>query len=171
MAPGRYRSRYCTDHTYQCRLVRFRSLDPIDLRKGTVVNKVADTASPFITIAVRRSARIISALILLFWSFFIVAHLVGEEGRSSRPLMTSDYVSLTAMVISLAGLAVAWKWENIGAAITLGAVLVGAILNWRSLVFPGSLTPLAAFLFLICWWMSRMGMKRKHAIPNSDFKS
>jgi hypothetical protein len=64
----------------------------------------------------RWSARILSALILLFWSFFIVASLAGDEGRSSRPLMTSDYISLTAMVISLAGLGVAWKWERIGAA-------------------------------------------------------
>src|SRR5262245_53664778 len=105
------------------------------------MNNIERTVSPSITIAVRRSARILSALILSFWGFFIVAHLVGEEGRSSRPLVMSDYISLTAMVVSLAGLGVAWKWERIGAAMTLGAVLIGAIVNWRSLV-PGALIPL-----------------------------
>ena len=135
------------------------------------MSNVAHSVSPSITTVVRRGARILSALILLFWSFFIVAHLVGDEGRSSRPLMTRDYISLTTMVISLAGLGVAWKWELIGAALTLGAVLVGAVANWRTLVFPGALTPLAASLFLLCWCMSRTRMERQRRFPKLDVES
>jgi len=122
------------------------------------MNDIAHSASPTTTIGVRWSARILSALILLFWGFFIVAHLVGDEGRSSRPLTTNDYIGLAAMVISLAGLGVAWKWELIGAATTLIAVLIGALANWRVLAFPGTLIPLAASLFLLCRWMSRTRM-------------
>jgi type III secretory pathway component EscS len=111
--------------------------------------------------ALRWSARILSALILLLWSFFIVAHLAGDEGRSSRPLTISDYTSLTAMVISLAGLGVAWKWERIGAVVTLSAVSIGAIANWKSLAFPISLIPLTACLFLLSGWMGRRRMRNR----------
>jgi len=62
------------------------------------------------------------------------------------------------MVISLAGLGVAWKWELLGGAMTLGAVLIGAVVNWRAFVSLTALIPLAAILFLLSWWMSRTRM-------------
>ena len=122
------------------------------------MNNFANPASPPIIIGVRWGARILSALILLFWGLFIVASIVGNEAHSSRPLATNDYISLVTMAISLVGLGVAWKWEFIGAAMTLVAVLIGAFANWRTLVFPFALIPLAASLFLMCWWMSRARM-------------
>jgi len=45
------------------------------------MNDIAHSASPTITIGVRWGARILSAWILLFWGFFIVAHLVGDENH------------------------------------------------------------------------------------------
>jgi hypothetical protein len=110
---------------------------------------------PSITRSVWWSARILSALILLFWGFLILGHLVGDEGRSSRPLTTNDYISLTTMIIALVGLAVAWKKELIGAVVTLIAMLIGAVINWRVLIFPGILVPITACLFLLSWWMNR----------------
>ncbi len=104
---------------------------------------------------IRWSARALSALLLGVWAFFIIAHLVGDAGQSSRPLVTSDYVSLITMSLSLIGLAAAWRWELPGAALTLGAVLIGAIANPLSLAFPITLIPLNAGLFLLAWWMSR----------------
>jgi hypothetical protein len=124
------------------------------------MSDVAHSALPLITTVARWGARILSALILMFWSFFIAAHLVGDEGRSTRPLTTSDYISLTTMIVSLAGLGVAWKWELIGAAMTIVAILIGAFANWRSLAFPGALIALAAGLFLLCWLMSRARTER-----------
>jgi hypothetical protein len=55
---------------------------------------------------------------------------------------------------SLTGLAVAWKWELAGAAITLLAVLVGAYINWRSLV-PSTIIVATAMTYLASWWMNR----------------
>lgn len=121
------------------------------------MSKVEHSAPPSMASVIRWGARILSALILLFWGFFLVAHLAGDEGRSSRPLTTSDYISLTAMGISIAGLGVAWKWEIIGAAVTLGAVAIGAVANWKSLSFPISLIPVTACLFLLS---GRIGGKR-----------
>lgn len=135
------------------------------------MSNVGHSALPSITTMVRGGARILSALILLFWGFFIVAHLLGDEGRSSRPLTIRDYIILTIMVISLAGLGVAWKWELIGAAMTLGAVLIGVVANWRAFASPLALFPLTAGLFLLCWLMSRTRMERPGRIPKLDAES
>jgi hypothetical protein len=59
------------------------------------------------------------------------------------------------MVVSLVGLAVALRWELTGAAMTLVAVLIGAVVNWKVLSFPANLIPIVAVLFLSCCWISR----------------
>jgi hypothetical protein len=105
--------------------------------------------------AARWVARGLSLLILLFWGFFLVAHLVGEEGRPSRPLNWKDFVALSALTLSLAGLAIAWRWERAGAAVALTAITVCAAVNWRVLLFPGALIPAAAALFLFSWWAGK----------------
>ncbi len=119
------------------------------------MNETAFSALPPVAVITRWGARILSALILLFWGFFILGHLFGNAGNPSRPLTINDYVILSAMFISLVGLGVAWKWEFVGAITTLAAVLVGAIVNWKVLVFPGTLIPFTACLFLLSWWTSR----------------
>jgi hypothetical protein len=129
------------------------------------MNDDTHPALPSIISMVRWGARILSALTLLFWSFFIVAHLVGDEGRASRPLNTGDYISLTTMGISLAGLGVAWKWERIGGAMTLVAVSIIAVANWKILTSLIAIIPITAILFLLCGWMSSTQMERQREIP------
>src|SRR5262245_24365725 len=81
--------------------------------------------------AMRWGARILSVLLLLFWGWFLLAHLFGQGGRPSRPrLVEADYAILTAVVVSLVGLAVAWRWERLGGTLSLAAVTAGALLNW-----------------------------------------
>jgi hypothetical protein len=115
----------------------------------------------------RWGARLLSSLILLFWGWFLLAHLFGEAGQSSRPLTTPDYVGLTALLVSLVGLAVAWKDELVGGALTLAAVGIGAFINWRVLAFPATLIPVAAVGFLACWWMSRGPCREPPAVLHS----
>jgi hypothetical protein len=103
---------------------------------------------------VRWAARLLSIAILAFWGWFLVAHLFGDAGRPSRPLVWGDYAILTAVVASLVGLAVAWKWELLGVALALAAVAGGALLNWRMLVVPGAPVLVTAALFVTGWWMS-----------------
>jgi hypothetical protein len=104
---------------------------------------------------VRSIARTASVFILAFWGYFIIAHIVGDAGRPSRPLVVYDYIGLAAMGLSLLGLASAWKWEPAGAALTIVAVVIGAVVNWRSLMFPATLIPITAVMFLSSWWLSR----------------
>lgn len=101
----------------------------------------------------RWTARLLSGLLVLFFGFFLLAHLLGDQGRSSRPLVWNDYVMLATVVISLVGLMLAWRWELAGAVITLIAIALCAVVNWRVLVFPGALIPFTAILYLISWWI------------------
>ena len=98
----------------------------------------------------------LSALIVLFWGFFIVAHIVNGE-LAPQPLDLADSIALAMMGVWLVGLVVAWKWELVGGAVVLTAVLVSAVINWRVLTFPGTLIPIAALLFMSCALMSRAG--------------
>ncbi|HXQ68890.1 MAG TPA: hypothetical protein VN844_00255 [Pyrinomonadaceae bacterium] len=107
------------------------------------------------TTLTRWTAHVLTCLIVLFFGFFLVAHLIGDEGRPSRPLHWSDYVILTTLVASLVGLLLAWKWERTGAAIALIAIMICAAVNWRVLIFPGTLIPLAALLYSLSWWLRR----------------
>lgn len=94
--------------------------------------------------------RVFSGLILLTVGGFMLAYFVGGEESSSRTLVLADYLGLTALVASLVGLAVAWKRERLGAAITLVSVGVGIACNWHVITFPLVLIPIAAILFLLC---------------------
>ena len=104
------------------------------------------------------TARILTCLLVLFYGFFLIAHLVGDQGRPTRPLVWQDYVILTSLVISLVGLLLAWKWERIGAAITLLAIVICALVNWQVLIFPGTLIPLTALLYSLSWWLRHRRM-------------
>lgn len=103
----------------------------------------------------RWTARTISTLVLLFWGFIIVGHLTGDANQDARPLMTADYIILVSLSASLLGLLIAWRYEFAGAALTLVSISVCAFVNWRVMIFPGTLIPLAALLFLIAWWTSK----------------
>ncbi len=118
----------------------------------------------FFVAVVRWSARILSGLIVLFFGLFLVAHLIGDQGRASRPLAWSDYVILVTVVVSLVGLLLAWKWEFAGAAIALIAILVCAVVNWRVLVFPGALIPITSVLYFLSWWIDYSNLSRGNTI-------
>jgi hypothetical protein len=94
-------------------------------------------------------ARILAVLILGFWGFMIIAHLVGDAGAPSRDLTLQDYAGISAMVGSLLGLGLSFKWERSGAMVSLTSIAIGATLNWKVLLFPGILIPIAAVLFLL----------------------
>jgi hypothetical protein len=111
----------------------------------------------------RWTARSFSVLILAFWGFFIVAHLLGDAGRPSRPLVVRDYALITAMLAWLAGLALAWRHELIGAVTALAAIAVAACLNPWAVAGLGVLPLAAALLFLLTWWLGRMPSRRPAA--------
>jgi hypothetical protein len=83
-------------------------------------------------------------------------------------------------VVEFLGLAIAWKWELAGGAMTLGAMLIGALTIPGAFTIPGALFILVnvkrlpvlvdALLFLYCGWMSRAGKDAKVATsPKEDW--
>lgn len=106
-------------------------------------------------VMVRWVARILSGLIVLFFGFFLIAHLTGDQGQAARPLAWGDYVILATLVVSLLGLLLAWKWEFAGGAIALIAILGCALVNWRVLVSPGALILFSSLLYLLSWRLCR----------------
>lgn len=105
-------------------------------------------------IGVRWLARILTVLILLFWGYFILAHLFASEAQSLRALSLKDGLQFWMIVLWLAGLALAWRWELIGAAVALAAILIATLINPH--VLPIYIPPaVTATLFLFCWWMTR----------------
>jgi hypothetical protein len=114
--------------------------------------------------AVRWTARTLSALIILFWGFFITAGFIGSirGEHPSPPLSMHDSIGLTLMLVWLLGLAVAWKWELAGATMTLAAILIQAFfINWRVVEGLGILPPITAILFVFCWGMGRQSRQQK----------
>lgn len=103
----------------------------------------------------RWGARLLSGMIIAFWGFFLLAHLFGSAGSASRPLVWADYLILGALIVAITGLALAWKWEAAGAITTLIAFGTVAAVNWRVVIFPGTLIPITALLFLASWWIHR----------------
>lgn len=108
---------------------------------------------------VRWVARVISIPVLLYCGFFLVANFIGLNEPPSLPHNTRDFLGLTALVVSLAGLAVAWKWEFAGAAATLVAVVIGIVINPIGVFSLLALIPIDAVLFLLCGWMSIRGSR------------
>lgn len=104
---------------------------------------------------IRWTARTISALVLIFWGFMMVGHLTGDANQDARSLMMPDYIILGSLTLSLIGLLVAWRYEFGGAIVALLAITICAFVNWRVMIFPGTLIPFAATLFLIAWWTSK----------------
>jgi len=118
----------------------------------------ADVATKWL----RRVARIWSVLVIAFTLFMAVAHIVGPEPH------TVDYPPIenllpVVMVLSVLGLAIAWRREALGGALNVGLFLVHMGLYWiiRGKPFPLRAMPLLSapvvpgVLFLICWWRTR----------------
>jgi hypothetical protein len=114
---------------------------------------------------VRWFARILSVLIILFWGIFIVGSFVDSlrGGHPSGPLSMNDRIGLTLMFTWLLGLALAWRWEFAGAALTLAAVLIHAFfINPRVVEGLGMLPSITALLFVLCWWTGRQSRQDPH---------
>ncbi len=105
---------------------------------------------------VRWTARVLSVLIIMTMLFFFIGEGVsGDTSPNARPLNGTDIIQLVLAGIELVGLALAWKWEARGGAVTFVAFVCKGIVNPRTIGTPLLLIPFTAILFLLSWWMSR----------------
>ena len=102
---------------------------------------------------IRWVARIIGTALVGLILLFIVAHIFdGEDQLKPADLTTLETLMFLAMFIEMAGLVIAWKWEGIGAGLTLVGYIAFSILEgdfWIPPVLPVFL--IVALLYAYCW--------------------
>ena len=126
----------------------------------------ADNPTSWTTKRIRRIARISSVVILVFTMVSIIAHLVAPEPNEVDYPPIENLLPVI-VVLSVLGLSIAWRWEGLGGAVSVGFFLVHLALYWaiRQRFFPlralavFSPLPITGVLFLVCWWRSRDGHK------------
>lgn len=102
---------------------------------------------------IRRIARIIGLLLIVLTLAFAIPSLMSDPKPTAEP---TPIVKILAGVFMLGGLGLSWKWELIGALISLVGFIGVGILNPDVMKMPMMyLFPLTAILFLICWWLSK----------------
>jgi hypothetical protein len=117
---------------------------------------MAESATALILTALRWTARLLGALLLLLvLSFFIV-----EGGPNPAKLSLLQAIQLAAELTALLGFVVLWVWELPGGLLTVGGMLAFYAANYlavgsfpRGWAFP--LLFLPGILALIAWTLSR----------------
>jgi hypothetical protein len=105
------------------------------------------------TRVIRRTARILGILLILLTLTFIIVEIMTEGNPNSEPI---PIVMIMSGVFILGGLGLAWKWELVGALISLVGFVGVGILNSDAMAMPMMyLFSIIAILFLICWWLSK----------------
>jgi hypothetical protein len=133
----------------------------IYLEEARCVSMTAETGKLSVD-RIRQAARVFSFLIILITLLIALSHIFGEEP------VVEDYPPIEnlmpiILLLSVVGLAVSWRWEALGAVITLTFFLVHLVLFWvvRGYFFPFSALavflpiPITALMFLWSWWKTR----------------
>ena len=100
---------------------------------------------------IRWTARIISSLLLAFFIFIIIAHVFSDEGSKFVELPFREQAILSLLLLEMVGLGIAWKWEIIGAVVTLAAhILFQVLLGGIFATIHYATFPILAIMFLYC---------------------
>ena len=105
--------------------------------------------------------RIFSGLFVAFALFMFAGYRIFPEGEP-KPLTSDAMLELSVAGVGLAGLLLAWKWELVGAILSLAAFIVAGLIN--PMVFQPTLVyawPISASLFILLWVRNR-NQKQQH---------
>ena len=114
------------------------------------------------TTLIRRIARIWSLIIIGLGILVFIAEIIEAATTELAPYPSYENLIPFTLFLSVVGLAVAWRWEGLGGAITVLSVLGNLfvyLLTGRGAVgiVIMILTPILipGILFLVCWLRSR----------------
>jgi hypothetical protein len=119
------------------------------------------------------------------WSLFIVAIILlialTPDPYAVEPIPLADWLLLSFFAVAAAGLLIAWRWEALGATVTVASVVVqnvgfGIVHGFspalERLVVAGLSFLVPAALFLLCWALSRGEqdgpIPRQRTVPRSS---
>jgi hypothetical protein len=119
------------------------------------------TMNEKLIIVLRKIARIWSGVIIALGVLVFLAELFESQNIELEPYPWWENLMPAALFLAVVGLAVAWKWEEIGGSMTIGFALVNLLLYiatgrdrvWAVVVIMLPVV-LPAFLFLTCYWGS-----------------
>ena len=111
---------------------------------------------------IRRIARTWSVVIMAITVVMIIGHVVVPDPNEVDYPPIENLLPVM-MCLSVLGLGIAWRWEGLGGAISVGFFLANLALYWviRQRFFPlnalAILSPvlITGMLFLVCWWRIR----------------
>ena len=112
--------------------------------------------------AVCWTARIWGLLILVITALAIFSHIIALNTEPGTYPPAENLIP-ASILISVLGLAVAWKWKLAGALINIGFFTLNLLIYW---VLLGRFLPLPVILvlspiyipgilFLVCWFLTR----------------
>ena len=106
---------------------------------------------------IRWIARIWGSLILAFVLFFLLLHLFGNDESGEGFRSAGEVIQFLCFPISaIIGLGLAWKWEGLGGLITVGGMIVLAILRPDMIIDISTIAILIpGLLFIIYWYLSK----------------
>jgi len=118
------------------------------------------------------TARIWGLLILVITMLVIISHIIAPDTEPGSYPPEENLIP-AAIVISVLGLAVAWKWKLVGALINIGFFVLNLLIYWvingHFLALPVILvlSPIyiPGILFLLCWFLTR---NRQENEPDLD---
>ena len=117
-----------------------------------------------LAVFVRWAARILSILSIGVLLLFLIG---GGDFSQPISLTTEEMVGLLFFPLGVViGMVVAWRWEGVGAAISIGSLLAFYLFHFTmQQKFPGGpsflIFALPAFLFGLSWLLSRIKGERK----------
>ena len=119
------------------------------------------TSTPLIVKIIRHAARF-SSLIVFIGVGLVIAGSYNFPELRTTPL-PNEHLFHISLLISAAGLILAWRWELWGGIVNIGFYLIGLYVYWRVydrfMVFRGVLgigvIIVPGLLFILCWRLSR----------------
>jgi len=88
--------------------------------------------------------------------FVIVLFAVGEGLPNPLALTVNEQLGFVALIIMLAGLILAWKFEGMGGLLVIIGYIFFCIIE-RQILRQGVffIFPVVGLSFLLCWWRTR----------------
>lgn len=119
------------------------------------MSKLSITEKSIIS-SLRYTARLFSILLI----FIVISLTIGEAFPHPFQLSAKELLFTVALLVMLAGLLLAWKWEGIGGSLIIAGFLIFVISNSiisKSLNLGVFLLifPLTGILYLICCWREK----------------
>jgi hypothetical protein len=122
---------------------------------------------PMMVVTMRWIARIVGTLMVVLFAVFFVGESLGGDGPFPVGSLTLvEWLEMVALLIMSAGALLAWRWEALGGALSLGGGLAfnvveslgggGVELTWFAVVFV-----VIGGLFLACSYLSESAIRER----------